>query len=296
MKKGTSPIGGEYFSFGTDNKLRIFPPNTFKFKPRDHIVLDEIQECILDNCWFQYNNKREDRGYMLAILNSLAEYFHMINGKMQPKESSGNIEKKPIYVIYRGKIPGIYITFESIIAQQVERENDGGVSWKKYSDIDQALSYARSILGVNYFIEPAAKDYIQKYKRVKDVKINLPGVNIREDGSSKIPTYKDVVKRETQWLNDEIIEKKLKEKLEAIIPQLKKNIMEEVLQEVRHDINGKFESIHQDYEENIKRDYEEYIKKDYESKINMQISDDNNDDMLDDNMLDIHGHGQQPEY
>jgi hypothetical protein len=28
---------------------------------------------------------------------------------------------------------------------------------KKYSDIDQALSYSRSILGVNYFIKPAAK-------------------------------------------------------------------------------------------------------------------------------------------
>jgi hypothetical protein len=35
--------------------------------------------------------------------------------------------------------------------------------------------------------------------------------------------------------------------------------MEEVLQEVRHEINGKFESINHDYEENIKRDYEEYI-------------------------------------
>jgi len=33
MKRGTSPIGGEYFSFGIDNKLRIFPPNTYKFKP-----------------------------------------------------------------------------------------------------------------------------------------------------------------------------------------------------------------------------------------------------------------------
>jgi hypothetical protein len=99
MKKGTSPVDGEYFSFGTDNKLRIFPPNTFKFKPRDHIVLDEIQECILDNCWFQYNNKRKDRGYMLAILNSLAEYLHMINEKLQPKEPSENIEKKPIYII-----------------------------------------------------------------------------------------------------------------------------------------------------------------------------------------------------
>ena len=54
---------------------------------------------------------------MLAILNSLAEYFHMINGKIQPKEPSGNMKKKPIYVIYRGKTPGIYISFEEVIAQ-----------------------------------------------------------------------------------------------------------------------------------------------------------------------------------
>ena len=66
MKRETSPIGSEYFSFGIDNKLRIFPPNTYKFKPRDHIVLDDIQECILDNFWFQYNNKREDKGYMVV--------------------------------------------------------------------------------------------------------------------------------------------------------------------------------------------------------------------------------------
>jgi hypothetical protein len=73
--------------------------------------------------------------------------------------------------------------------------------------------------------------------------------------------------------------------------------MEEVLQEVRHEINGKFESLNPDYEENIKRGYEAYIQKDYESKINIQISNnDSNDDLLDDNMLDIQGHGQQPEY
>ena len=116
MKRGISPIGGECFSFGIDNRLRIFSSNTYKFKPRDHIVLDDIQECILDNFWFQYNNKREDKCYMLAILNRLAEYFHMINGKIQPKEPSGNIEKRSIYVIYRGKTPGIYVTFEEVIA------------------------------------------------------------------------------------------------------------------------------------------------------------------------------------
>jgi len=65
---------------------------------------------------------------MLVILNSLAEYFHMINEKIQPKDPSINIEKKPIYVIYRGKTPGIYVTFEEVIAQQIEREKDGGIS------------------------------------------------------------------------------------------------------------------------------------------------------------------------
>jgi hypothetical protein len=37
--------------------------------------------------------------------------------KYSQKNHPGNIEKKPIYVIYRGKIQGIYVTFESIIAQ-----------------------------------------------------------------------------------------------------------------------------------------------------------------------------------
>ena len=100
---------------------------------------------------------------MLAILNSLAKYFHMINEKIQPKEPSSNIEKKPIYVIYREKTPGIYIRFKEVIAQHIEKEKDRRVSQKKNLDVDQALSYARSIMGVNYFLEPATKDYIQKY-------------------------------------------------------------------------------------------------------------------------------------
>nr|TKW28345.1 hypothetical protein SEVIR_3G312200v2 [Setaria viridis] len=155
MKKGVRPTGIDCFCFGAENKLRIFPSNTYKFKPRDHIVLDEVQECILDNFWYQYNNKREDKGYMLAILNSLDKYFHTINGLIQPKESPKNIEEKAIYVIYKGKNPGIY------------KDKDGGILWKKYTDIDQALTYARNILGVNYFLEPAAKEYIQKYKKNK---------------------------------------------------------------------------------------------------------------------------------
>ena len=76
----------------------------------------------------------------------------------------------------------------------------------------------------------------------------------------------------------------MKEKLESITIQWKKDIKEEILQEIRGEIDEKFK--------NIMKDYEENIKKDYESKMNTQISGDENDD----EMMDIHGHGQRPEY
>jgi hypothetical protein len=69
-------MGVESFTFGNDNKLKIFSPNSFKFKLNDRIIIDEVQKCILDNFWYQYNNKKEERCYMLSILNSLTEYFH----------------------------------------------------------------------------------------------------------------------------------------------------------------------------------------------------------------------------
>ena len=130
-------------------------------------------------------------------------------------------------------------------------------------------------MGINYFLEPAAKEYIQNYIKANDVKTNLPGINIKEEGPSKIPTYKVVVKKEAS--NEEYVEKKIKERLDSIIPQLKKDIKEEVWQEVKHKIKENIDS--------IKKDYEKNIKKDYESKMNMPISDDD--------MLDIRGHGQE---
>jgi hypothetical protein len=49
MKRSMNHMGVESFSFGNDNKLKIFSPNSFKFKPKYHIIIDEVQECILDN-------------------------------------------------------------------------------------------------------------------------------------------------------------------------------------------------------------------------------------------------------
>jgi hypothetical protein len=44
MKRGLTCNGVETFTFGIENKLRIFPPNSYKFKLKDHIVLDDVQE------------------------------------------------------------------------------------------------------------------------------------------------------------------------------------------------------------------------------------------------------------
>ena len=37
--------------------------------------------------------------------------------------------------------------------------------WKKYEDIDKILTQARKRCGMNYYIGPAAKEYIQKHKK-----------------------------------------------------------------------------------------------------------------------------------
>ena len=84
-------------------------------------------------------------------------------------------------------------------------------------------------------------------------------------------------------MNEEYVNTKIKEKLETMTLQWKKDIKEEILPEIKGEIDAKFE--------NIMKDYEVNIKKDYESKMNIQISDyDENDD----EMLDIRGHGQRP--
>ena len=84
---------------------------------------------------------------------------------------------------------------------------------KKYLDIDQALSYERTILGVNYYLEPAAKDYIQKYKKANEIKPIWAGPNIREEGSSRPHIYKEAVKKDIDPLNEEYVNTKMKEKL-----------------------------------------------------------------------------------
>ncbi|KAM3335580.1 hypothetical protein ACQJBY_029842 [Aegilops geniculata] len=72
MKRRTLVGGSDCLIFGDDNKLKIFPPNTFNFKPKDNIHVDDIERCLLD---IKDIIKRQEKGYMRSNINTPAIYF-----------------------------------------------------------------------------------------------------------------------------------------------------------------------------------------------------------------------------
>jgi hypothetical protein len=71
---------------------------------------------------------KEKRGYMLSILNSHVEYFHITNEALPKYDGHDSIEQKSICVIFEGSKPGVYISFERIIGQKVGTKYTGGIS------------------------------------------------------------------------------------------------------------------------------------------------------------------------
>ena len=114
---------------------------------------------------------------MLSILNSLAEYFHLKNSMLPISNATESVQQRPIYVEFEGPKSGLYVTFEEIISQKMEAKVEGvRMSWKKYIEIDEALNKARAMLGVNYYIEPIAKEYIKnsRWQKIKVLCSKIP--------------------------------------------------------------------------------------------------------------------------
>ena len=287
MKKGLLPNGWEVYNFGNDNTLKIFPPYTFKFKPKPHIAVDDIQQCILDNFWNQYINKRDDKGYMLSILNSLAEYFSTMNKKGPKPVNVETQELIPLYVLYNGNKPGIYLNYEEIISQKLEAERKNkDLLWRKYLDFNDALKYARSMIGENYYIEPKAKEFIENNiptpPQPKYAKGEASGSKkSREEESPIYQSYKECLIKGMDPLDSEHIDMKIDEKMEEARNIIIGEIKEVVLRELRVELyerfhklkkenNEKFDELKKENNENfdkLKKEYDEY-------KINHFLNDD----------------------
>ncbi|WVZ51845.1 hypothetical protein U9M48_002950 [Paspalum notatum var. saurae] len=177
---------------------------------------------------------------------------------MPPTEKHEYIERRSLYVIFEGKMPGLYISFEEVVAQKKDGKLDGGISWKKYGDIDEAMNQARKILGTNYYMEPAAKEYIQKYRKAKDM--------------PKKDTYKDCLTKGVDPMDGQYIEMKIAQKFEMISPEWKKTLKEEIMMELKGELYNKLEE----------------FKRDMDAKMDISFSGSEEND-------DIAGHGQRSE-
>lgn len=68
---------------------------------------------------------------------------------------SGNIDvpevisQKPLYVIFVGLRPGIYLSYEEITIQKIGTESEGGLIFKNYANIAETLDRARKVVGPN---------------------------------------------------------------------------------------------------------------------------------------------------
>ncbi|KAJ1264741.1 hypothetical protein BS78_08G024500 [Paspalum vaginatum] len=209
---------------------------------------------------------------MLSILKSLAEYFHMMSSKIPTTEDREYIERRPLYVIFEGKMPGINISFEEVVAQKKYGKLDGGISWKKYTEIDEAMNQARKILGANYFMEPAAKEYIQKFRIAQGIVIPKTSSEIKENRIPKKCISKECPNKGMDPMDGQYTDMKIVQKFEILSPEWKKNIKEKIMIELKRELYNKFEE----------------MNREYDSKMDISLS--GNEDIDD-----IGGHGQMTE-
>jgi hypothetical protein len=228
------------------------------------VIVNNRQQCLLDNFWYQANNAKENKGYFCSVLNSLAEYFNEIN-KILPKSTEIEVRPvKPIYVLFDGKKPGIYVTFDEILIEKVKaKQMKEDITWRKYLDINEALTRARSAIGENYYIEPAAKEYIESNTIASVIqKGEASGLKKpKEEESPKYGSYKQCLIKGVDPLDGEYIDQKIDEKMEEAMNSIKLEIKEQVLREVRVDITEKFHELKKQHEEelrNLKEEYDEF--------------------------------------
>ena len=265
MKRGNSPTSSwEKMQFGAENALTIFPPNTFNFNPKRHVVVNNRQQCLLDNFWYQANNAKDNKGYFCSVLNSLAEYFNEIN-KILPK--SAEIEARtmmPLYVLFDGKKPGIYVTFDEILIEKVKaRKMKEDITFRKYLDINEALDRARSGIGENYYIEPAAKEYIESNTIASAIKKGEASGSKKpkEEELLKYGSYKQCLVKGVDPLDGEYIDQKIDEKMEEAKKSIISEIKEQVLREVRVEVTEKIYELKKQYEEELTKFKEDHFLK-----------------------------------
>jgi hypothetical protein len=122
-------------------------------------------------------------------------------------------------------------------------------------------------------MDHTAKEHIQKFRMAKYNKVSASSsiLDIKKEEVLNKLVYKECLMKGVDPLDGEYIDWKLDEKFEVISPQWKKDIKEEILMEVKMEMNKKFEE----------------LKKEYNAKFDISFSDED--------IMNVGGHGQKSE-
>ena len=207
----------------------------------------------------------------------MAEYFNELN-KNVPKPAKVEIPKgETLYLIFDGNKPGIYLEWENIMIEKLDAKRNGqDLTFKRYYSIDEALLWARKVLGPDYYIDPKAKNYIQMKRGIPASPTPTKGEAssskiIKKEESPKYKTYQECLLKGLDPLDSEYIDQEMDKRFEEFSKIIKNELKEEILEELRHEMDEKFEE----------------IKKEFDYKYDFNLSDDDH--------MDIAGHGQPVE-
>ena len=132
----TMKIGGK--------DLLVYPRGSnLQFRVNSRTAKNEAHQVLLDNLWNAKNVAEKS-----STLVALAYYIDNL-----PAQSFA------YYVVVKGKTPGIYSSWESVIENTKEFQTP---FFKGFRILAEALNFARSSIGINFFIDHACRTELQK--------------------------------------------------------------------------------------------------------------------------------------
>ena len=142
--------------------LLVYPRGSnLQFRVNSRTSKNESHQVILDNLWNAKNITEKS-----STLVALAYYLdNLWNAKNVAEKSSTLValayylDNLPVqsfayYVVVKGKTPGIYSSWESVIETTKEFQTP---FFKGFRILAEALNFARSSIGINFFIDHACR-------------------------------------------------------------------------------------------------------------------------------------------
>ncbi|KAK3043132.1 hypothetical protein RJ639_000021 [Escallonia herrerae] len=176
-----------------DHEYSDFSDTTHGFNVIEKDQISRAQKVLIDNLWVAH--KRNDRRHMIACLNDTV--------KMLIRSSPPTAKQIPAYVIYDGRIKGIFHSWAEVSYNTQSFKN---AKFKKYTSLEEAYREASIYLVKPFHITPRLQAEIAKIQNASSSgssSQNLPKIEDLEDHIQTLEATIQQLNTETEELRKE---------------------------------------------------------------------------------------------